>query len=202
MKHLKHLLISTCLLFAASAFGQTTVSTTTPYVIYAGTGTALGGTNAFAVVSANSRNNGTPLVTYLSVTSDTSVTKARFYTVTGYADIQATNSGTTLYVNTNLFMTANTVCVLRHMTGDTYEKIVAASVANTNQLTSAYAPVTAAIPGDRLYALALAGYIPVGSSTLSLTGSGIFSGQPGMPLCVDITGTSACSVNALCASYQ
>jgi hypothetical protein len=65
------------------------------------------------------------------------------------------------------------------------------------------APTTAIASGDEIWPMTTAGFIPCGAATtLSLVGNGIYSGQPGKPLLLEVDGTSSCQINAVSATFR
>lgn len=181
------------------------------YVNFSTFGTAYNGSiTNWAVISDNSRlPYASPLITFISATSDLSTSKLQFYTCTNSTREAGgtTNSTTTLYVNsTNGFAAAQYV-VIEHVPTDTYEFGVISAVQNTNQIVLQFAPAAAVMPGDNVYLETASAYIPVGAATLTLTGTaGIYTpsvfNRPKLPLLITLTGTSSSSINAISATYQ
>lgn len=178
------------------------------------TGFAVGTTNgastlSYAIVSARSKNGGAPRVQYLNAGSDKAGSKVQFYVVGSEATINSfSNSTTTLYV-----LTTNTpgsptwqsgTCIIRHIASDTYEKrTLAANSSSTNIVVTA-APYQTA-PGDKVYwvTTAGAGTINWGVSTNGIgpSGGGIYVGQVGKPLLLEIDATTAGAINVVSGEY-
>lgn len=183
------------LLLPVSGHAQNAFGVTGTKVL--GTGLA---TNSFAVVPARP---GTPVLTFLNATTDTN-TLVQFYSVVTGTDVNYTANNTTNFPvsSTNGFATGGIV-VVRHSTNDTYETRYVFSVPSaTNVVLSPSAPSPAVIVGDLLYPVTTAGNIPVNATTLSLSGSGIYSGQPGKPMLISIVGGTNATVNAAAGFYQ
>jgi hypothetical protein len=200
--HIKNsvILVTALLLMGAAAFAVPPAIS-----MFAGTGTDVGTTLCYAVVSANGSSGDTAVVTYLNATSDLGGSVIKFYTVTDPARATGANTTVTLAVaatNTAAWADGGIV-VIRHMATDTYERRILAapwSTATTNLKLTA-APTTTMAAGDLIYLGTAAGTIPVGAATKELTGDGIYCGQRGKPLLVEIDGTSLCQINAVCAKY-
>ena len=184
-------------LLALTAFGAPEEK-----VVFAGGGTDVGNTICYAVVSAASANGGTPVVTYLNATSDLSSSKVTFYTYGTNTFVNAAQPGTTFIpVNaTNGFVNGD-VIVIRHVATDTYEKRILTTFTTNGVLVVTAAPTVATAAGDVIYRVSAAGSIPVGAATLALTGEGIYAGEKGKPLLLEVDGTSTCQLNAVCAKY-
>ena len=173
------------------------------YVNFSTFGTAYNGSiTNWAVISDNSRlPYASPLITFISATSDLSTSKLQFYTCTNST---REAGGTTN--STNGFAAAQYV-VIEHLPTDTYEFGVISAVQNTNQIVLQFAPAAAVMPGDNVYLETASAYIPVGAATLTLTGTaGIYTpsvfNRPKLPLLITLTGTSSSSINAISATYQ
>jgi len=172
------------------------------YTVYAGGGTDVGNTISYAVVSARSENGGAPVVTYVSATSDKSGSVVQFYSV-DTNQVATTASTATVYLPvsaTNGFASGD-IIVIRHMTSDTYEKRILTAFNTNGVLILTAAPGTATAVGDLIYKVTAGGTIPVGAATATLYGEGIYAGQKGKPLLLEVDGTSACQLNAVCAKY-
>ena len=181
------------------------------YLNYSTVGAAYNGSvTNWAVISDNSRiPYASPLVTFISATSDLSTSKLQFYTSTNSTREASgtTNSTTTLYVNNTNGFAALQYVVIEHVPSDTYELGVISAVQNTNQIVLQFAPAAAVMPGDNVYLETPGAYIPVGATTLTLTGTaGIYSpsvyNRPKLPLLITLLGTSSSSINCISATYQ
>lgn len=157
----------------------------------------------YAVISNNSRNGGDPIITYFSATSDLSSSKLQFYSVTNQTSEAngTTNSTTTCTVNSTNGFTPAQFVVIEHIRGDTYEFDTVNTVQNTNQIVLNVAPLNPVLPGDNIYVENAVGYIPIGATTVSVNGVGIYSGKRNKPLLLTLTGTSSDSINAVSATY-
>jgi len=164
-------------------------------------------TLSWVIISAKGFNNGAPLLTFVSATSDLSSSKIQAYKVNATVKEAFTNSTTRLdVVQTNTFAPSGVV-VIRHIQNDWYEKRTIAagaawSTGATNIVLTA-APLQAVIPGDIIYQVTTTGAasIPVGATTLNLSGWDIITGEGGRPLLLEINGTSSATLNAASAVY-
>lgn len=160
-----------------------------------------------------------PLVTFLSVTSDTNNGNVIWYNNIGRANCYMTNITTTIPVDvTNGFTgVAGEVLLICHLSTDTYERAVLSSISSgtnstaiiagqaiaaggtsTNNLVLAVAPFYPVISGDQIYAESVAGSIPISSAatastpvtvTFGGTGGAIISGHHGQPLLLEVNGS-------------
>lgn len=155
---------------------------------------------SWAVVTSRSGNNGTPVVTFLGYGSDLAAFQIQSYKVNAQCVCNFTNSTVTIPVNTtNGFNAAGSaVIVIRHKLTDDYEKrILTTSTGTTNLVTTVGAQETI-VPGDTIYqciktgAGSLVGGAAI-TNTLAAPG-GIFIGQQGLPLLLEINGTSGASL--------
>lgn len=184
-------------LFAVIAVTSYALIGYAPYSNYSTTGTALGGSalTNYAVIGAYSYNNGTPVVTYLNATAATNNSGIITYTCTNQttATAASTNVRTNQVVSTNGF-SSGTVVVVRHISNDTYEKLLCLAPLNPTNITFASDPVTPLASGDIIYQQSTNAYLTTvtnngstGNSawTINLLGPGIVSGQRGKPLLLD-----------------
>lgn len=175
--------------------------------VFASGGTVYSAKTNYAIIPSGSLNGGAPVVTYLNATGDSNaVSVVRFYTSTNKTYATAANGTTTNYVaNTNGFSPGKVV-ILRHLGNpEVNERLVVSSTQLTNQLVFQIAPVTAAVIGDIYYQLDAGGIIPVGTNTVSLSGSEIYAGQAGVPLLLEVnfsTTTTGGAINAVGARYS
>jgi len=199
MKNLVKLLA--VLAFIVSAF-TVTAQTLPPRLVFAGTGTAIGSTNSHYIVPAN--GVGAPLITSWDVTGDTGST-LRFFTPSANTILTA---ATAVSPGTNLTcvgtgFSANDTVVLWHKITDTYERLVVASASATNVTTTA-AIASAAVAGDILFKMALAGSATGVTNTAGVQRSsagGLFAADVNKPILVQFTGTSAASINSVAGTY-
>lgn len=132
-----------------------------------------------------------PLVTFLSVTSDTNTGNVIWYNNIGRANCYMTNITTTIPVDvTNGFTgVAGEVLLIAHLSTDTYERVVLSSISGgtnsnaviagqanvstggtvTNNLVLAVKPFYPVISGDQIYAESVAGSIPISSAATAST---------------------------------
>lgn len=170
--------------------------------VWAGGGTDVGTTLCYTVVSANGRNGQAPVLTYLSATADNATNTVKFYTVGAPARCVTTNTTVTIPVaSTNGFGSGDIVVIRHHLT-DTYERRVLDTLTISTNLVTTVAPGESVVPGDLIYKATYSGaFIPVGNATIGLAGNGLYAGQAGKPLLLEVTGAAACQVNAACANY-
>lgn len=173
-----------------------------PYSVYSTGATNVNVALSYAIIGNNSINGGTPVVTSLDATSDTSTAKVQFYKVTATAAVQYTNSTVTLFVNTtNGFNSSSGVIIIKHILDDTYEKriLTASGQSAATNLVTTVAPWGTTVPGDILYQCTTAGAGSIGLVTnsaaansfrQSLQGNNIYSGQPGLPLLLEVDQTT------------
>lgn len=199
MKNLLKLLAG--LAFTVSAF-TVTAQTLPPRLVFAGTGTAIGSTNSHYIVPAN--GVGAPLITSWDVTGDTGST-LRFFTPSANTILTA---ATAVSPGTNLTcvgtgFSANDTVVLWHKITDTYERLVVSTASATNVTTTA-AIAAAAVAGDILFKMALAGSATGVTNTSGVQRSsagGLFAADVNKPILVQFTGTSAASINSVAGTY-
>lgn len=163
------------------------------YNVYATFGAAYGGgalTNS-AIIGAFTKNGGAPVVTYLNVTAAHADATAKFYKCTNFTyALAATTNVRTNYVGSTNGFSKDTIVVVRHLSNDTYERLVCAEPQNTN-IVFASDPITALAVGDLIYQQTSAGTIQcatnagLATASIELLGDGIYSGQPGYPLLID-----------------
>lgn len=152
---------------------------------------------SWAVVTARSGNNGTPVVTFVGAGSDLASGKIITYKVNAQCVVTFTNSTTTLFVNnTNGFDQAS-VIIIRHKLTDDYEKRIQTSNSGATNLIVTVAPFETVVPGDQVYQCTTTGAMSylqgAVTNTLAAPG-GIFVGQQGLPLLLEVSGTSAASL--------
>ena len=207
MRTFKTLAVLLVAVFAIQAMGQSIVGK----IADAKTGTDVGTTLCYAILSGDGGTeyyeNGssrrlTPFVTFLSATTDKS-TAITFRVPDGNVAVASgANTTTSCPVAATNGFAANDVVIIRHQATDTYERAVLGSFATNNAIVLAANPGTAMAAGDLIYRVAASGTIPINNTTANYYGDIIYSGKPGVPLMVDIDGTSACQINAVCATYK
>jgi hypothetical protein len=209
MKNSYKSLISSLVMLALS--GACSFAQVAEKTFDSGGGTDVGNTLCYSIASANSRakDSGritTPVITYLNATSDKAGSIVQFYTAGTPRTVNYTNSTTTLYLDsTNTsgqFTTNGGIVVIRHTATDTYERRILVFGSSLTNLLVTVAPTAAVVPGDFVYPMTTAGFIPCGAATLSLVGNGIYAGLPGKPLLFELDGTSAVQVNAWAVEYK
>lgn len=167
-------------------------------------GIKVGTTLCYSINSALSANQGTPLLTYISATSDKAGSALQFYNVTTNTDCNFVSTTTSIPVRSTNGIAVNDIIVLRHAIDDTYERRIVTTFTSATNLTVTVAPTVAMAVGDFVYRCATNGaYIPVGNATVQIIGTvaGIYAGQPNMPLLIDLDATSACQINLATARY-
>jgi len=185
---------------ACGLFTTTTIQAQAPVrEDFAETGT--GTTLASVVVPVG---NGRPVVTYISATSDKAASVLQFLKCTAGAQTLtvATNaSQAVIYVPASSFWAANDLAVLRHKTTDTYERVKVSATNGLTALTLTASLGTAVVAGDVLYKMSNAGTIPVGAATKEITTVGVYQAPSGLPVIVDLDGTSACKINLVSGAF-
>lgn len=176
-------------------------------------GSTNAGTLAHVIVGANSANGGTPVVTSIDATSDKAGALVQFYRVTHTTPVTHTNSTTTLFVTgTNGFGGSGTI-IIRHLLTDTYEKRTLTANTGATNLITTVAPLEAVVPGDLLYKVATTGAGAYSLKTnsflaanlgnsLQLAGNGLFSGQKGLPLLLEVDATTTGTINGVTAKFE
>jgi len=168
---------------------------------FAGGGTDVGTTLCYAVVSANGKNQGVPVVTYVNATSDKAGSIIQFYNITTSTAANVVSTSTALPVTSTNGFASGDIIVIRHLLDDTYERRILTTFTTATNLVTTVAPTVALVVGDIVYRAATAGFIPVGSATLQIVGDGIYAGQPGKPLLLEVDCTSAGQINAVAAKF-
>lgn len=188
----------------AVAFGAQAQFTPRPQVGFGVGTTNAASTLSTAIVSAYSANGGTPRVTYINAMSDGATNKIKFYKVTAQASANYTNTTTSLPVTSTNGFGVNDIIIIRHLATDQYEKrTVTTFVSSTNLVTTA-APLETVAIGDIIYRATStgAGVIAWGASTNSITTSaGIYYGQAGLPLLVEIEGSTVATLNVVAGDF-
>jgi hypothetical protein len=184
------------------------------YQAYSTVGVALGGSalTNYAIIGANTVSGGAPVVTFLDAQAVGTAAFVQFYDCTNVAKATAATTNTrTNAVNTTNGFTTGTVVVVRHMTNDTYERLLCTASPAAGQIAFVSDPVTALRAGDLIYQQTATGKIPINTtnagSTISvtrITGRCIYAGKPGVPLLADVvtaTGTNGV-INAMSAVIE
>lgn len=188
------------------AFSFNATAAGDPWPVYATGGTDVSTTLCYAVISSYSVNGGSPVVTYLSATSDKAGSVVQFYRSSVPLNITTASSTTNLAIATNSMsgFTSNAIVVIQHNnsvgTPETFERRVVYHANSTNVAVSATFDASTAA-GDKVWLQTAGGSIPVGNASITPIGDGIYSGVPGRPLLLEVDGTSACQINAVNAVY-
>ena len=174
-----------------------------PKLGFADVGTAIGTTNSHYVITANGR--GRPVVSYISATSDKAGSFVEFWKASSGAQtiVTATNaSQAVVWVPDGSKFAANDTVVIRHITADSYERKVVSSQTSTN-ITLGSNLGTAIIAGDVIYKMTQSGKIPVGAATKEVTTTlGAYHAPAGLPVLVQLDGTSACTINLVTGEFK
>ena len=190
---------------------------TTNFVAVDATGIGIGNTGA-----SSGYVQDTPAATYASVTSDLAGSKfTLWYANSSGQAITATNTTTSLSVNSTNGLTVGNPVVINHASGIVEARILSnATATSSNVLTSALFPYTvttnftytlvvnaaptyAAIPGDQVFGYSIQGSIPVGSATLTVGPAPyVLVGQFQTPMLTSINFTSAGQINLITGEFK
>lgn len=167
---------------------------------FAGPGTAISTNLSYFIAPAT---GGVPQVKYLNVTSDFTTSKVQFYSSAAAVLITADAAAAATAVNcTHGAITNSDVVVIRHLSGETTQRLTVASVTTTN-VTFNEAITLATTTGDLLYRQSTAGSIPVGNTTKEFSNSaGIYSGTRDRPLLLSVDGTASAVVNVASGEFK
>lgn len=182
---------------------------------FAGAGPSATTNRATVIISAKgnpqrpgvSLSSGQPVVHWLSVTSDLSSAAVKFYSVAAPVKVTVASGGGTNVLGLSStdaasFTTTNQVLIIRHVAADTYERVVNLTpTGNTVKFTPATASAVAA--NDLIYvASAVGAGLFVGPTTKEFNvDGGIFAGDAGRPLMIEITGTN-CAIQGYCGKFR
>ena len=164
---------------------------------WGGGGTDVGTTLCYAIVPDTGQNGSTPLVTYLNATSDKAASVVQFYNITNTLIAQAAGSATNVYVAATNGYGDNAVVIHKSIASGTLKRLVVYAPTASTNLAFTTTPSPAIAAGDSLFLCVTSGSIPVGNATKELDGGGIYAGQRGKPLLLEVDGTSACQINAV-----
>lgn len=158
-------------------------------------------TPSYAIVTARSGNNGTPVVTYLNVGSDLASSVITTYKVKSRIVVLGANSSGTridvVQTNTGVNWQSGTI-IIRHNVDDSYEKRTLTSNTGSTNIVTTVAPLGTMTAGDDIYFATTSATIFWGATTNSLTSAGgLISGQQGLPLLIEVNGTSNLGMNAV-----
>ena len=142
------------------------------------------GTTNYAIVPAYGR--GAPIITLLAANATVGTKHLQFYKTGTSAIVNTTTSSSTNVPCTPVGITNGTVCILRKVATDTYERLSVTSAASTNLGLAAATSITA---GDIVYLATTTGKIPFASSSITtnlvLTGY-VQVGERNKPLLVEV----------------
>ncbi len=163
-----------------------------------------GSTIASVIASANAYNGGAPCATAYSFTSDLSGARAIFYKCVTNTTANYANTTVSVPVRSTNDFVSGDIIVIRHTADDSYERRILTTFTSGTNLTVTVAPSTAVAIGDIIYRCSTnnAGSILVSNATVTSQATGLYHGQPGCPLLVDLNGTSACSINLVSGFYR
>lgn len=175
---------------------------------YSTGGTAVGTTLSYAVVSPfTSVAGGAPVITYISGTSDKAGSILKFYNTGTNSSANFVSTTTSVPVTATNGFGINDIIVIQHVATDTYERRILTTFTSATNLTVTVAPTVALAVGDRVFDCNTnsAATIPVGNATKEVVTAGIggvYAGQPGQPLLIDLDLTSAGQINTVTAVYR
>lgn len=192
--------------------------------------------SAYPLGTPNVANLGTPVVNFLSATSDLATAKITLWQCAGSANssgsatfgnsVQATNSTTSLYLNTTNGVNVGQPIVIKHQgsTAQAFDAYDVRSVASitptfTTNVSAVYpfatnvisvftvvvnaAPTYTTSPNDVVFGYQLGPQIPIPAQTLTLGPAGtVLAGQYGVPLLLSLNFTSVGQFNIITGTYQ
>ena len=195
MKNFIKLLTLAAVMFACDTQAQLLTS-------FGGTGTKIGTTNSYFVVSA--MGVGFPKIEYIDAVSDKEASKVLFYKASNPVTFTGVNtSGNTTLTNVvGTSFAAGNVAVIQYKTNntDTYQRIVVDSATATS-IVSQVACSAAISPGDQIYKMTTNGFYYTGIVSNKVTVP-MHWGQTGRPILVEIDGTSSCQINLIGGRYE
>lgn len=209
MKHLFGKVLPS-LLFALALCAPATLKADQPVArtAFSTGGTAVGTTLSYAVITPfSSQAAATPVVTYISGTSDKAGSIFKFYNTSTNTSANFVSTTVSLPVQSTNGFAVNDIVVIQHVATDTYERRILTTFTSATNLTTTVAPTVALAIGDRVFDCNTnsAATIPVGNATKEVVTSGIggvYAGQPGQPLLIDLDLTSAGQINTVTAVYR
>lgn len=155
--------------------------------------TAIGTTNSYCVVPVG---RAAATVQYINASSDATNAAVKFWTAADpvYCSVVSAISQATISVAAYSAITNGNVIVVRSVANDTYQRIVVSSVTATTIVGVENLNFALAV-GDPIYLETSAGTIPIGSGTHEINNTGgIFHGQNGKPVLLDVASTSVVSI--------
>jgi hypothetical protein len=163
-----------------------------------------GSTIASVIASANAYNGGAPCVTAYSFSSDLSSARAIFYKCVTNTTANYANTTVSVPVRSTNDFVSGDIIVIRHTADDSYERRILTTFTSGTNLTLTVAPTTAVAIGDTIYRCSTnnAGSLLISNLTVTAQSTGLYHGQPGCPLLIDLNGTSACSINLVSGFYR
>lgn len=174
------------------------------FSVFAAGGGKQNGTNFVVIPSQSAQYKAQPVITFLSATGTNAAAVLNFYMSTNQTVATTTNITTSVNVNSTNGFVAGNVVVLQHLTITPrlqYERLVIASVQNTNGMTFTFAPNYPILKGDVINQEVVMSTLPIGASTVTLTGPGIVSGQRAEPWLIDEGGSTNTTINAVNSIY-
>lgn len=169
---------------------------------FAGPGST--GTTLSSYIMPGVTNNGIPRVQFISATSDKSTSVLTFYSTTVSSQVTNTSaSGQAVISAPGSSFSASDVLVVRSVANDTYQRLIV-SASTVSNVTATANLSFALAPGDIVYKMTSNGTIPVGAATIShnAQSGGVYNGQRGKPILIDLDGTSACKINIVSGYWQ
>jgi hypothetical protein len=92
--------------------------------------------------------------------------------------------------------------VVHHVASDTYERLVVSSVTATT-VTFSSNLAAAVVGGDKVYKMAASGKLAVGAATKEVANAyGLYNFKTGLPVLIDLDGTSACTINLVSGIFE
>lgn len=167
------------------------------------TGVGSGSTsNSYVVASAN--GIGVPVLSYFNVTGDNATNKLYFFSSAAPIYCTATAAASQAIVTAqDGSITNGNIVVIRSLANDTYQRVYVESATSSNWTSNVNLDFALAI-GDPIYKQTATVSIPVGNATKELNAADglIYAGTSGRPLLFQVTGTTACSINAASGTYK
>lgn len=173
-----------------------------PYPAYSTVSTNAG-TLSYVVIGCNNTlgSKGTPVVTFISATSDKAASAITGYRVDAVAACNDTNTTVTIPINTTNGIGTSGTIVIRHLVNDWYEKRTLTTATGSTNCVVTAAPLQTCAIGDIVYHVVAGPSIQWNATTNTLSGSALMSGQPGCPLLMDLDGTTTAKLNGVTAVF-
>lgn len=197
-KFIKTFLAATFVAFSITALAYPPIALDA----FSGPGIAVGTTLSYTVVSAYSKNAGTPVVNFISAQSEKAASVVQFYSPNTNTSANYVSTTVSLPVAFTNGFASGDIIVIRHASTDTYERRILTTFTSATNLTVTVAPTVALAVGDSVYRMVTDGTIAWGPSTNTISAAaGLYSGLPGKPVLVEIDFTAAGSINTVNANY-